>query len=64
MYARASCNASAIDDVPCVGRIDLIAEYCAQDVEVTHGVYAYGMEHGYILYKHRSGMNVRVPVDW
>ncbi len=46
------------------GRIDLITEYCKKDVEITGRIYKFGVEMGYILYRHRSGIEARVPVDW
>jgi len=45
------------------GRLDLIAEYCKKDVELTCKLYQYGQEHGYVLYFHR-GIKVRIPVGW
>lgn len=38
------------------GRIDLIIEYCKQDVEVTRRIYEYALEHGELLYDSRSGV--------
>jgi len=46
------------------GKIDLIAEYCKKDVEITYRVYSYGQENGHLLYFHRSGVKVKVPVTW
>jgi DEAD/DEAH box helicase domain-containing protein len=45
------------------GRIDLIIEYCKQDVEVTRRLYEYALEHGELLYDSRSGIK-RVAVSW
>ena len=47
-----------------LGRMDLIEEYCRQDVDVTRRLFHYGREHGYLLYPDRSGRAVRVPVEW
>ena len=44
------------------GRIDLIIEYCKQDVEVTRRIYEYAREHGELLYDTRSGVK-SVPLD-
>ncbi len=44
------------------GRIDLIIEYCKQDVEVTRLIYEYAREHGELLYDSRSGVK-QVALD-
>lgn len=44
------------------GRLDLIIEYCKQDVEVTRRIYEYAREHGELLYDSRSGVK-SVPLD-
>ena len=46
------------------GRIDLIEEYCRKDVEVTHRVYRFGAANGYILYRDKDGVALRLPVEW
>ncbi len=46
------------------GRMDLIAEYCRKDVEITYRVYQYGLDNGYVLYVHRTGMKAKVRVEW
>ena len=45
------------------GRIDLIIEYCKQDVEVTRRLYEYALEHGELHYDSRSGIKT-VAVNW
>ena len=45
------------------GRIDLIIEYCKQDVEVTRRLYEYALEHGRLLYDSRAGIK-SVALDW
>ena len=45
------------------GRIDLIIEYCKQDVEVTRRLYEYALEHGQLLYDSRSGIK-SVALNW
>jgi DEAD/DEAH box helicase domain-containing protein len=45
------------------GRIDLIIEYCKQDVEVTRRLYEYALQHGKLLYDSRAGIKT-VPLDW
>lgn len=38
------------------GRIDLIIEYCKQDVEVTRRLFEYAVEHGELHYDSRAGI--------
>ncbi|WP_430709120.1 DEAD/DEAH box helicase [Pseudodesulfovibrio sediminis] len=46
------------------GRLDLITEYCQQDVAVTRDVYLYGREHGHVLFTNKAGQKVKLPIDW
>jgi DEAD/DEAH box helicase domain-containing protein len=46
------------------GRLDLITEYCRQDVAVTRDLYLHGREHGHVLFMNKAGQKVRLPVDW
>jgi DEAD/DEAH box helicase domain-containing protein len=46
------------------GRLDLITEYCRQDVIVTRDVYLYGRENGHVLFTNKAGQKVKLPVDW
>ncbi len=46
------------------GKTEEIAEYCRRDVELTRDLYLYGHEHGFLLFTHKSGQKVRVPVKW
>ncbi len=45
-------------------RLDLITEYCTQDVAVTRDVYLFGKEHGYVLFTNKDKKTVRLPIDW
>ena len=45
------------------GRMDLIIEYCKQDVDVTRRVYEYALEHGELLYDSRAGIKT-VSLNW
>jgi len=38
------------------GKIDLIREYCIQDVRVTKGIYDFAMRHGKLKYKDLGGL--------
>lgn len=46
------------------GRLDLITEYCRQDVAVTRDVYLFGREHGHVFFTNKAGQKVRLPIDW
>ena len=46
------------------GRLDLITEYCRQDVAVTRDLYLHGREHGHVLFSNKAGQKVRLPVEW
>jgi DEAD/DEAH box helicase domain-containing protein len=46
------------------GRLDLITEYCRQDVAVTRDVYLFGREHGHIFFTNKAGQKVKLPIDW
>lgn len=42
------------------GRVDLIAEYCRKDVEITRRLHEYAREHGHLLYDSRDGRKRRI----
>lgn len=47
------------------GRIDLIRDYCRQDVDVTRRLWEYGRAHGHLWYwDNRRQMRRPVPVRW
>jgi DEAD/DEAH box helicase domain-containing protein len=46
------------------GRLDLITEYCRQDVAVTRDVYLFGREHGHIFFTNKASQKVKLPVEW
>ncbi|MBN2140047.1 MAG: DEAD/DEAH box helicase [Desulfovibrionaceae bacterium] len=46
------------------GRLDLITEYCRQDVAATRDLYLFGRDNGFVLFTAKSGQRARVPVDW
>lgn len=46
------------------GKLDLITEYCRQDVKVTRDVYLFGKENGFVLFTNKEKKKVRLPVDW
>jgi DEAD/DEAH box helicase domain-containing protein len=46
------------------GRLDLITEYCRQDVAVTRDVYLFGRECGHVFFTNKAGQKVKLPVQW
>lgn len=46
------------------GRLDLITEYCRQDVAVTRDVYLFGRERGHVFFTNKAGQKVKLPVQW
>ncbi|MDD2901574.1 MAG: DEAD/DEAH box helicase [Syntrophales bacterium] len=46
------------------GKWEELESYCRQDVLLTQRLFTFGVEKGYLLYQHRQGALVRVPVDW
>ncbi len=46
------------------GRMQEIIDYCRKDVEITRDIYLFGWKNGYLLFKNKSGVAVRVPVGW
>jgi DEAD/DEAH box helicase domain-containing protein len=45
-------------------RLDLITEYCRQDVAVTRDVFLYGREHGHVFYIDDDGAIRQIKVEW
>jgi DEAD/DEAH box helicase domain-containing protein len=46
------------------GQLDLLAEYCQADVDVTRRVYEFGCENGFVQYFTRLGSKQKVKVNW
>lgn len=46
------------------GLIEKVLAYCEQDVRVTYQIYAFGMQHGYVQIRERSGRLRKVSVPW
>ncbi|BCL60797.1 hypothetical protein DGMP_14900 [Desulfomarina profundi] len=44
------------------GKIELIARYCKDDVELTRDLLYYALENGYFLFKNKAGKEVRLPL--
>jgi len=46
------------------GRLDLLAEYCKVDVDVTRRIYEFGCDNGFVYYFTRLGSIQKVEVKW
>jgi DEAD/DEAH box helicase domain-containing protein len=46
------------------GRWEELESYCRQDVLLTKSLFEFGANQGYLIYQHRQGGLVRVPVTW
>ncbi|HEY5656840.1 MAG TPA: DEAD/DEAH box helicase, partial [Myxococcota bacterium] len=46
------------------GRIDLIAQYCQQDVALLRDRLRQAAEHGHLCFRTREGQRVRLPARW
>ncbi|MBI3092012.1 MAG: DEAD/DEAH box helicase [Candidatus Tectomicrobia bacterium] len=46
------------------GAWEELEAYCRHDVELTHRLFRFGLEQGYLLYETKAGHLVRLPLDW
>jgi DEAD/DEAH box helicase domain-containing protein len=46
------------------GRLDLVEQYCRQDVEVMRELYLHGRREGFVCYLDKDGHRLKVPVEW
>jgi DEAD/DEAH box helicase domain-containing protein len=46
------------------GRLEELTDYCRRDVELTARLFEFGLHRGHLIYKHRQGALVQVPVEW
>ncbi len=46
------------------GRLEELTDYCRRDVELTARLFEFGSHRGHLIYKHRQGALVQVPVEW
>lgn len=44
------------------GKVDLVREYCIEDVRITKDIYDYARKHGYLKYKDFNGLR-KIPID-
>jgi DEAD/DEAH box helicase domain-containing protein len=46
------------------GRLEELTDYCRRDVELTARLFEFGINRGHLIYRHRQGALVQVPVEW
>jgi DEAD/DEAH box helicase domain-containing protein len=46
------------------GKLDLLAEYCKMDVDVTRRIYEFGCANGFVHYFTRLGSKQKVEIKW
>lgn len=46
------------------GRLDLIADYCQKDVELTRDLFYFGLRESYLLFDRKNEGRMRIPVAW
>ena len=46
------------------GRLDLIEQYCRDDVKITRDLFKHGVDEGYLVFDRRGEGRMRVPVAW
>lgn len=46
------------------GRMDLLEEYCTEDVAITRDLYRFGLKNGFLLYRKKTGKVSKIPVNW
>ncbi len=46
------------------GKLDLVTDYCKQDVKVTRDIFRFGLENGYLLYGKKNGQKSKLTVNW
>ena len=46
------------------GRLNLIAEYCQKDVELTRDLFYFGLRENYLLFDRKNEGRMRIPVAW
>ncbi len=46
------------------GKLDLVVDYCKDDVVLTRDLFYHGLEKGYLLYKNKQDQLLRIPTEW
>jgi DEAD/DEAH box helicase domain-containing protein len=45
------------------GRLDLVKEYCQEDVRLTWDLFCFARDNGYLLYEDKAGNRLRIPLE-
>ncbi len=46
------------------GKIDLIVEYCKNDVMITRSLFDFAMKNKHLIYQRKNGPVVQLPLEW
>ncbi len=46
------------------GETERLLRYCREDVHLTHALYLFGKQEGYLMYTNKAGKPVTLPVEW
>lgn len=46
------------------GRLDLVEEYCRNDVMITQELFSHGLSRGYVRFENREGRLLELALDW
>jgi len=46
------------------GETDKVVDYCREDVRLTHALYLFGRQEGYVVYANKAGKQVTLEVNW
>ena len=46
------------------GELDKVADYCKADVDITHRVFEFGRDNGFVHYYSKLGSKLKVAVNW
>lgn len=46
------------------GKLDLVVDYCKEDVALTRDLFYHGLQKGYLLYKNKQEQLLRIPTEW
>ncbi|MDP3938190.1 MAG: DEAD/DEAH box helicase [Deltaproteobacteria bacterium] len=46
------------------GRVEEVAAYCEQDVEITRRLFEHGAREHHVIFERRDGQRVKLPVSW